>query len=884
MTELTPAMRQYTELKKQHKDAVLFFRLWDFYEVFFEDAKICSKLLDLFLTSKNKTSENPIPMAWVPYHSAEKYINKLVQSGYKVAIAEQMSDPVPWKIVQREVTSVITPWTFIQDSKKFNYILSAYFAPNKTWINRHVAWWDFSIGQYFTKSFSSVEDMQKFILSINELSEIIFDVDFPNKDETAKLLKNYIKIFVSVHDVPVDPQKYIEYELSIQTISSFGLAMEDGRLDTFALLLSYIKSTQKSSLSNFSRVTFHSQDKLVLLDDTTIKNLEIFSSNYDGNEKNCLYRILNNTQTAGWSRLLAYILSHPINDFHDLNSRFTNVNYYVHDIERTKKIHWVLSNVWDIPKIISKIVYKKLLPSSFIKLRNILANFFADADENKLLQEIIRLGFEQDNSAQIKSFYEYLWSLLNDDTNFQEDMNYIREWFDSEVDRLRQIAFHSDDLLLQYQKLLADTSWVSNVKVKFIINQWYYIEITNKDIESFEKIISQTDVQFDLSRRNTLKWWQRYSSTYLENIQGQIFHAKDELAIKEFELLNTAKQKLIVIGKLLNDFSETIARLDIFSSHAILAQEKAYKQPEITHDKTIEIVLWRHPVIEELLPINDHFIPNDLRVSSDANLETIEKNWMLHIITWPNMWGKSTYLRQNALIVLMAHCGFFVPAESAKIWLVDGIFARIWSGDVITKNQSTFMTEMIEVSNILNNASDRSLVIFDELWRWTATYDGLALTKAILEYIVNKLKCKTLIATHYHELIALENDYASIKNHSVSVYETDKEVVFMKKIIRWWASKSYWIDVAKLAGIHPSILDNARKNLTDLENKKPTNHSDMSNLFSSSNQKSPAEIQKKLLDSKYEKIKSLLASYDINNLTPLQALQILSKLKDDSWS
>lgn len=886
MTELTPAMKQYSELKKQHKDAVLFFRLWDFYEVFFEDAKICHKLLDLVLTSKNKNSENPIPMAWVPYHSAEKYINKLVLNWYKVAIAEQMSDPVPWRIVEREIVSIITPWTYIQDSKKFNYILSAYFVSSKTWLSWHISRWDFSIWQYWTKSFSSIEDMQKFVLGINELSEIIFDVDFPNKEETSKLLKNYMKIFISVHDLPVDPKKYIENELNIQTISSFGLALEDGRLDSFSLLLNYIKSTQKSSLSNFSRVSFHSQDKLVLFDDTTIKNLEIFSSNYDWNEKYCLYSILNNTQTAGWSRLLAYILSHPINDFHDLNNRFSNINYYVKDIERTKKLNLILSSIWDIPKIISKILYKKLLPSSFIKLRNILSYFFDDMEKNEMLKEIIRLWYGENEANQNKVFYDYLCDLFKDDSSFQDDMNYIREWFDVDIDRLRQIAFHSDDLLLQYQKLLSDKSWVSNVKVKFIINQWYFIEITNKDVENFENIISGDDENFDLSRRNTLKWWQRYSSTYLENIQGQIFQAKDDLTKKEYELLNIAKQKLIEISRLLNEFSDKISWLDIYSSHAILSKEKNYNQAEIIREKSIEIINWRHPVIEEFLPLNDHFISNNLTISSENDQENIERNWILHIITWPNMWGKSTYLRQNALIVLMTHCWFFVPVDSAKIGLVDWIFARIGSWDVITKNQSTFMTEMIEVSNILNNATDRSFVIFDELGRWTATYDGLALTKAILEYIVNKVKCKTLIATHYHELIALENDYQQIKNRSVSVYETDKEVVFMKKIIKWWASKSYWIDVAKLAGIPKIILENARENLVKLESWKTNKLNNWGiekwrngeikndNLFQ-------IDTKKIESDGKYDKVKSLLDSYEINNLTPLQALQILAKLKEE---
>jgi DNA mismatch repair protein MutS len=339
--------------------------------------------------------------------------------------------------------------------------------------------------------------------------------------------------------------------------------------------------------------------------------------------------------------------------------------------------------------------------------------------------------------------------------------------------------------------------------------------------------------------------------------------------------LEIAKEKLAEISIDLNEFNEKIWRLDIFSSQAILSKEKRYIRPDFINWKSMEIIGWRHPVIEEFLSQDQQFIPNWITISSDD--DTKEEQWFLHIITWPNMWGKSTYLRQNALIVLMSHCWLFVSAKKVNICLVDWIFARIWSGDIIAKNQSTFMTEMIEVANILNNASDKSFVIFDELGRGTSTYDWLALTKAILEYITMNISCKTLIATHYHELIALENHLAWVKNFSVSVYETDKEVVFMKKIVKWWASKSYGLDVATIAWIPRTIIDRARENLWELEKKNEDKKS--WTWFRSPSLLLGAFSTR--VDPQFEKIRNIIKWFDIENITPLQAMDILNKIKEE---
>jgi len=872
MQTYTPAMQQYIDIKKQNQDCILFFRIWDFYEVFFEDALTTSKALDLILTSKNKNSDNPIPMAGIPHHSVEKYIKRMIEQWFKVAIAEQTTAPQLWKIVEREVVSIITPWTYIQEtSNKFNYMLSITNKLYKDNTNYHIARWDFAIWEYQTKSFSEISELISFIINITP-TEIIFDINFTERKHITTSINKHNKYILSIYDIPHNPEIYISEICKIQSTSSFGKALEKWRLHAFALLTNYLKNTQKNNLTNINKISLHSQNDKILLDNITIKNLEIFTSSYESNEKYSLFGILNNTKTSGWSRLLYYILANPINNIKEIHKRSDNIQYYQENSNTTTHIHKILNHILDIPKIISTILYKKTLPSNFSRLRTTLQYFFHKTEEqNILIQELIRLWLSQKTSDKIKTFTQYLEKLLkqNDEiNNINNEINFIQDNYNTEIDKLRKIAFNSDKLLLDYQQELINITKVQNIKIKYIKNQWYFIELTNKDIKQFEDNLTNTietqNEKFQINRRSTLKWAQRYNSPYLNTIEQKIFSAKEELIQKEFELLEETKQYISDISKELNDFAKKIARLDLFTSQAILAQEKKYCKPTFHTKNKIEITQWRHPVIEEHLPIEESFIPNNLNLSEES---------FLHIITGPNMWWKSTFLRQNAIIILMAHCWLFVPAQKANLKIVDGIFARVWSWDVIAKNQSTFMTEMIEVANILNNATSKSFIIFDELGRWTSTYDGLALTKAILENIAQITKTKTIIATHYHELIQLENQIPGIKNFSVSVYETETDVIFMKKITTGWANKSYGLDVAKLAGISPQIIQQAKNNLNKLE-INPKTQNTTSTLFQPQN-----IIQQK--DPQLEKIKTLLNSFNINNITPIQAIQLLEKIKEE---
>jgi len=467
-----------------------------------------------------------------------------------------------------------------------------------------------------------------------------------------------------------------------------------------------------------------------------------------------------------------------------------------------------------------------------------------------------------------------------------EHISYIQDNVDTHIDELRKIAYQSDGLLLHYQQELITKSWCNNLKIKFVTNSGYLIEVTPKDIKQFESIITPQETKYDLHRTQTLKSGQRYSSSHLEQLQQDILKAQGQLIDKEMAILLQLQAQLIQLYPNIIELCEYVAQLDIYTSHTRLIQQKNLIQPKIlpyqsSKENITKIIWWRHLVIEHFLPHQESFIANDLIIGTKHN----NQHGFLHIITWPNMGGKSTYLRQNALIILLAHTWLFVPAQQADITLVDAIFARVWSGDNITHNQSTFMTEMIQVANILHNATPQSFIIFDELGRGTSTYDGLALSKAILEYIITRLQTNTLLATHYHELIQLEKKFQAVKNYSVSVYETDKEVVFLKKIVAWWADKSYGLEVARLAGIPPHIIQRAKQYLQTLEDttSKQKQTKDTAETTTNFHQDNPLFVPlttPSFHDRQCNKIKSLLDSFDLNNITPMQSLQILEKIKN----
>lgn len=858
-------MQQYRDIKQQYNDCILFFRMGDFYEIFWEDAKICAKVLDIVLTSRNKDSDNAIPMAGIPYHSVDKYITKLVHHGYKIAIAEQTTTPSPGKIVERQVQSVITPGTYLQEkNKNFAYIMAVYYTQLADWLSYHIAWGDFSLGQYYTRSFGDMDTLLSFVLSVNPV-ELIMDPDFPYMEDLKVRVQNYTKCLVSVYDIPYDADKYVRTLCRVQTLASYGKALEIGRLQAFALLLHYISYTQKKQELHIVRVALHSQDQMVLLDDITIKNLEILASSYEGQEKFGLLGIVDRTQTTAGARHLRWLLTHPIYDLSEISKRQWYISYALDNIEHTESVHQVLHQVSDIIRLVSIVLYKKCTPQLLVKLRTTLKVFFGGQQSMILLKYMQYYWLTDDVLDTVRHLYNHLDQLLKDDEDISYDLDFVRDGYNEELDKLKNMAFRSDEALLDYQQELVQETSIAGIKVSFIRNQGYFIEITNKDIDKFEAKGSRKNDKYDFMRRQTLKGCQRYVTPYLDTIQQAILDAKDKLWRQENILLLKTQEKMGSMYRALTIFAEHVAMLDVYTSHALLVRDKQWSKPVFVREHCVQVLGGRHPVIEQYLPVDQQFIPN--------NLELTDKSYV-HIITGPNMGGKSTYLRQNAIIVLLAHCGLWVPAKELKLSPVDALFARVGSGDIIAKNQSTFMTEMIEVANIINNATQQSFVIFDELGRGTSTYDGLAITQSILHHIVSTIKCQTLIATHYHELIEMAK-LPWVDNFSVSVYETDKEVVFMKKIVKGGASKSYGIDVAQLAGIPGHIVEQAKHILQHLEQEHEAKPAVDFGLLQAS---APVESQE---GAKYAKVKNILASYDLNQITPLQALQLLAKIKEE---
>lgn len=859
-------LQQYVDTKNQYPEAILFFRVGDFYESYFEQAHLLHQLLDLAVSDKSKEKDGSIPMAGIPHHALDKYIPRLLSQGYKVAVAEQMTEPMPGKIVERKVTQVITPWTYIQDANKdFLYILALSQQETSVGLNFHIAWGDWTVGEYWTKSFKNLNDVQRRI-AIIQPKEIILDVNLTNKDSLMTVLKTATKALISIYEVPDNPEFFLLNLLKIQTLASFWMAMENGRDGGIALLLNYIKHTQTEQIQNVYKIAYHSWENKVLLDDITIKNLEIFNSSYEGGEKYTLYEILDKTRTTAGARYLRYLLLNPTNNIQQLASIHSHIVRYQAS-NNTAEYLKTLKYSSDIVRLISVILYRKLNPVPFVKLRTSLGLFL---DERGWLFEVFQeelalLGLSENDRSQLYDLFKLLDKAIKSNEEIMWDIWYITDWYDEVIDQLRKVAFHSDENLMEYQQFLVKTSGINNIKLKNVLNEGFFVEITQKDAPAFKKSLEQNQAlspeKLTLYHRKTLKDNLRFTTPYLENLANTILSAQGKLQAQEMRVLQDLKEEINQISKSLFNFANILAQLDVFCSHAEFTKEKGYVKPEFVDGGNIEIKNARHWVIEEFLPKEMQFIPNDLVMDDES----------IHIITWPNMGWKSTYLRQSALIVLLAHCGLFVPADEAKIPLMDWIFARVGSGDIIAKNQSTFMTEMIEVANILNNATKRSFIIFDELGRWTSTYDGIALTKAILVYIANDLKAKTMLATHYHELIAMESQFSQIKNFSVSVYETDKEVVFTKKITKGWANKSYGIDVAQIAWIPDIITVKAREILQGLENKVWNNQEVIQPLFMPLSKKSGTD----------EKIKSMLASFDLDKTTPLQALQILAKIKED---
>lgn len=865
--QLSEMMQHYLKIKENNKDCFVFYRLGDFYEMFFDDAIIASKILDITLTGRDCGLENRAPMCGVPYHSVDSYINKIVKQGHKVAICEQISLPGEKKgLIDRDIVRIITPGTITSDeslsSSENNYLLAFHFLKDSF----SFAWADISTGEVFCKEEPFLEENQIYdlLLSIKP-SEII-----ANKGGYEFLMaSDYIK-----NDTLPRPQDFYEYSFSqdnaidsitkfysVNNISALGLTHNNSGIGALGALTKYISITQKIDLKHFSSPKIIRNNAYMYLDFTTTRNLELLENLYDRSKKGSLLGVIDNTVTSMGARLLKHLLIQPFNSIGEINLRLDAIEELLTTPNYLKELIDILSKIRDIERLCNKISYNTINPKEIL-------NILTSLKQISLTKEFIH----RYKSGLIKSLYEKLNPIqemiilidnaINENPPIStKEGGIIKDGFNKDLDELRAAQHNSKKWLTEYELKERNETDLKTLKIGYNRVFGYYLEVSNSYL---------TKVPDRYIRKQTLSTGERFITEELKIMEEKILGSYEKSIFLEEKLYSIIKSELKENISTILDNAKTIAVLDVLTSLSNLAYANNYSRPIMHNTSDLKIINGRHPVIENIHR-NNEFIPNDVLFNND--IKTL-------IITGPNMAGKSTYMRQIALIVILAHIGSFVPCEKALIPIVDRVFARVGASDNLAYGQSTFMVEMSEVSNIINNATEKSLVLFDEIGRGTSTIDGLAIAWAICEYVTLKIKCKSLFATHYHELSELENIIPEIKNFHVLIKDVDGKIVFLYKIARGGANKSFGVEVASLAGIHKDIINRAKNILYSLEEQhdfiglkdritaNPTNASiptTQIGFFES--------------DSKYSELCKILDDINIDNCTPIESLTILSNLK-----
>lgn len=853
--EISDMMKFYLTLKKQYEDAIVFFRLGDFYEMFFEDAKIASRELDLTLTGRNCGLEERAPMCGVPYHAADGYIARLVQKGYKVAICEQLSEPEKGKkLVERDVIRVITPGTVIEDNilddKKNNY-LACICADQKCYA---LAWLDVSTGEFNTiqsdyADFSSIED----VLATFSPSEIICnDYAYEESKKLSSIRVGRLPKFQKYYDWVFDYKtayNLLLKQFAVTTLAKFEFEDKKMAVIVAGALINYVNETQKRSLAHISSIKYVQNSKYLIMDNNCRRNLEICENTRDASKRATLLYVLDKTRTSMGARCLRRWLEQPLRESSVINSRLDSVEEFVNNTKLRSNLYDLLGNIRDIERLTSKIAFGSPTPRDLYTLGTSLKNLppvktLLGYATTPMLKEIYANIFTLDEIAEklIKAIDEKAPMVI-------KDGGYIRNGYDAELDELRNADTLGKQWLANLENTEKETTGIKNLKVGYNKIFGYYIEVSKTNIDK---------VPYRYQRKQTLTTGERYITQELKEIEERILGAKERAVEIENRIFEELKLDLIQVIPYLQSTSRNIAFCDSLLSLAVVAIANNYVKPEINEKiEGITIRNGRHPVVESLLKSNEF-------VANDTQLDCFQNRTM--IITGPNMSGKSTYMRQVALITLMAHIGSYVPAEKASISITDRIFTRIGASDDLSYGQSTFMVEMVEVATILQNATFRSLLVLDEIGRGTSTFDGMSIARAVLEDVNNRIRCKTLFSTHYHELTEMENTMEGIKNFKVLASEVEKSIVFLHKIARGGTNKSFGIEVAKYAGIPQPVIKRAKEISKLLESNPLTMQK---NAFEENN----------LLDmSKDNEIKDELSNIDVENLTPMQALSKLAYL------
>ncbi|RGB76565.1 DNA mismatch repair protein MutS [Anaerococcus nagyae] len=854
--KLTPMLKHYVDVKDNFKDSLLLYRVGDFYESFFDDAIITSKVIGLTLTGKECGHDKKAPMCGVPHHVIDNYVNKLVKKGYKVALCDQVEDPRKAKgLVKRAITRVVTPGTVTDmeslDTRENNYLLSIF--QNNYGLG--ISYCDISTGALYTIEIKGSNDLiaKQAIDQIEKInpSEIII-----NNDLKLTEIKKYLNINNDIFINYIEDDR--EYDKRIKTIIEYlgdeNLEkVSDKRLSLVSLanLLDYIYKFYDAKLNHINNIEVLEISNYLELEANTRKNLELHRNLNNNSKEDTVLKILDQADTVMGSRIINEWLERPLIDIEKINRRLDIVDYFKDNTIDSQNVSNYLSDVYDLERLLGKISYKRANARDFISLKNSLKNM---PDLKKYLSDINdsnikNLGL---NLPEMDELYELLDKAIVDDPPISiTDGGIIKENFNDNLDKLKSDSKNALEKLTNYEIQERETTGIKNYKIVYNKNNGYSIEITKSNLDK---------VPNSYIRKQTLKNQERYTTETLENLSNLIIGGKDKVNDLEYEIFNDIRNQILDQTLKLQSLAKMIANIDALNTLSQVALTNNYVRPIINNENMINIKNGRHPVIEKKLNENE-FIANDTNIGEDDNI--------IQIITGPNMAGKSTYMRQMAIIIIMAQMGSFVPASYAEIGICDKVFTRIGASDNISKGESTFMLEMNEVSNILKNATNNSFVILDEVGRGTSSDDGLSIAMALVDYISKKKKFKTVFATHFHELTILEDELNNVKNLKIEILKENNNLVFLRKIKEGRSSRSYGIDVAKLSGLPEEITDNAQKFMNNL------NSEDGINLNKDSDIKSTIyEIN----EDKYKNLKSEANNININELTPIEAINKLNKL------
>ena len=884
MAGLTPMMQQYMETKKQYKDCILFYRLGDFYEMFFEDAITASRELEITLTGKDCGLEERAPMCGVPFHAVDGYLNRLVSKGYKVAICEQVEDPKLAKgIVKREVIRIVTPGTNLNtqalEESKNNYLMCIACFQNRIGVSIV----DVTTGDFYMTEVEGLAKLQDEIYKYMP-TEIICNDAFVMSGYDIEDLKGRLGMAVYT----LEPwyfdddgcRKCLMNHFKVNTLAGLGLEDFPSGMISAGAAMQYLLETQKTDLTHINHIIPYLASRFMLLDSSTRRNLELTETLREKQKKGSLLWVLDKTKTAMGARRLRSDIEQPLNNIDDINARLDAVEQLCKNTVSRDEIREYLNPIYDMERLLGKVSYKSANPRDLLAFANsmemlphiktVLKEF-----DCRLLSEI-----EQEMDG-LEDLYHLIKDAICDDPPVMiREGGMIRTGFDKDIDMLRTAKTEGKTWLAKLEEEDRERTGIKNLKIKYNKVFGYYFEVTN----SYKDMVPD-----DYIRKQTLVNAERYMTPKLKELEDTILNAEDKLNTLEYDVFCKVRDDIAKELERIQKTAKAVARLDVFASLSVVAEQNHYVRPALNEKGVIDIKDGRHPVVEKMID-HDMFVANDTYLNNS--------NHCIAVITGPNMAGKSTYMRQSALIVLMAQLGSFVPAKSANIGIVDRIFTRVGASDDLASGQSTFMVEMNEVANILRNATSKSLVVLDEIGRGTSTFDGLSIAWAVIEHISNKklLGAKTLFATHYHELTELEGKMNNVNNYCIAVKEKGDDIVFLRKIIKGGADRSYGIQVAKLAGVPDMVIDRAKEIAEQLSDNDITEKVQSIAVDTKGDKRKSKPVhyddvtmgQMTLSDTvKDEDIIQELKEIDITNLTPMDAMNTLYRLQNklnNRWS